>query len=315
MVRIKLGIGCFLVLAVLAFAPGPTAAAPMSDFPEVIALPDGFQPEGVAMGRGTTIYAGSLATGAIYQASVRTGEGSVLVQGQPGRAALGLKFDARSGYLFVAGGPTGNAYVYDSHTGATVSIFHLASAPTFINDVVVTREAAYFTDSSRPMLYRLPLLPGGGLTGPIQQIALGGDFVFVPGAFNANGIEATPKGDVLLVDNTATGSLYRVDPATGEATVVVLSGGAATSGDGLLMIGHTLYVAQNFLNRMTVIRLDPGLTSGEVVQALTDADFDIPSTVTSFGESLYAVNARFTTTPTPDTDYWIAQLPRVPAKP
>jgi sugar lactone lactonase YvrE len=313
MVRVKLGIVGLLALTVLALAPGLTAAAPMANFPEVIALPNGFQPEGVAMGRGTTIYAGSLATGAIYQADVRTGEGSLLVPPQPGRAALGLEFDTRTGYLFAAGGPTGSAYVYDSRTGATVGVFPLANTtPTFINDVVVTRKAAYFTDSSRPVLYRLPLQPGGRLpaAGAVTEISLGGDFVFVPGAFNANGIEAAPKGDALLVVNTATGSLYLVDPTTGEATLVDLGGGAVTSGDGLLLIGHTLYVAQNFLNQISVVRLDAGQTSGEVVQVLTDADFDIPTTVTSFGASLYAVNARFTTPPTPDTAYWIAKLPR-----
>lgn len=317
MVRLKQGIAGFLVLAVMVLAPGLAAAAPMSNFPEMIPLPDGFRPEGVAMGRGTTLFAGSLATGAIYRADVRTGEGSVLVPPQAGRAALGLEFDARTGYLFVAGGPTGNAYVYDGTTGATVGAFPLATSPTFVNDVAVTRDAAYFTDSFRPVLYRLPLLPGGRLPGlgAVTQISLGGDFVFVPGGFNANGIEATPSGDALLIVNTTTGNLYRVDPTTGAATTIALSGGAATSGDGLLLIGHTLYVVQNFLNQIAVIQLDPGLASGTVAQVLTDADFDIPTAVTHLGASLYALNARFTTTPTPDTEYWIARLPRTPVQP
>lgn len=319
MVRVKLVIPGFLVLALMALAPGLTAAAPMANFPEVIALPNGFQPEGVAMGRGTTIYAGSLATGAIYQADVRTGEGSLLVPPQPGRAALGLEFDTRTGYLFVAGGPTGSAYVYDSRSGNTVDEFDLAgTAPTtFINDVVVTRNAAYFTDSFRAVLYQVPLLPNGRVpdTGAVNEIILGGDYVFVTPGFNANGIEATPKGDALLVVNSATGSLYLVDPTTGDATLVDLGGDAVTSGDGLLLIGHTLYVAQNFLNQITVVRLDARQTSGEVVKVLTDPDFDIPTTVTSFGASLYAVNARFNTPPTPDTAYWIAKLPRLPGQP
>jgi hypothetical protein len=287
----------------------------MPNFPEVIPLPDGFQPEGIAMGRGTTIYAGSTSSGAIYEANVRTGEGRILVPAHTGRAALGLKFDARSGYLFVAGGPTGYAYVYDSRTGQDVNSYLLSSGPSFINDVVVTREAAYFTDSFSPVLYRLPLLPNGVPAGPVEQIPLSGDFVFVAGGFNANGIEATPNGQALLVVNTTTGSLYRVDPMTGDATEIVLSGGTAASGDGLLLIGQTLYVAQNFLNQMTVIRLDPGLTTGAVVQVVTNANFDIPTTLAAQGASLYAVNARFTTPPTPGTEYWIARLARAAATP
>jgi sugar lactone lactonase YvrE len=311
MVRIRFATVGLLVLALLSVSTGVTAAAPGQDFQKVIALPNGFGPEGVAMGRGTTIYAGSIATGAIYQADVRTGEGRLLVAPPSGRAALGLEFDVRTGYLFVAGGPTGDGYVYDTKTGQTVGVFELTSAtPTFINDVVVTGKAAYFTDSSRPVLYRLPLQPGGGLSdaGAVTEIPLGGDFEFVPGQFNANGIEASPSGDALLVDNTVIGTLYRVDPATGVATVIPLQGGAATSGDGLLLIGHTLYIAQNFLNQITVIRLNAKLSSGEVVEVLTDDDLDIPSTLTSFGGSLYAVNARFTTPATPETPYWITQL-------
>src|SRR5688500_2919618 len=120
-----------LVLALLLVTPGLAAAAP--NFPEVIALPNGFRPEGIAAGRGYTLYAGSLATGAIYQADARTGEGDLLVGPQAGRVSVGLEFDQSTGYLFVAGGPTGSGYVYDTRTGADLGAFTLATAsPTFI---------------------------------------------------------------------------------------------------------------------------------------------------------------------------------------
>jgi sugar lactone lactonase YvrE len=260
------------------------------------------------MGRGTTIYSGSLATGAIYQADVRTGEGSLLVEPQAGRASLGLAFDRRTGYLFAAGGPTGQGFVYDTDTGDTAGVFTFTTDTSFVNDVIVTRDAAYFTDSSRPVLYRVPLGPGGQLpgSGAVQELPLSGDFVFVPGAFNANGIEATANGKYLIIVNTTTGSLYRVDPATGVATLI--EGASTPSGDGLLLEGRKLYVAQNFLNQISVVQLDPGFASGAVVDVLTDPDFDIPTTVTGFGDALYAVNARFTTPPTPDTTYAIVRL-------
>lgn len=312
--KAKLSVIAILVMAALMALmalPALAGAAPMPTFPEVIPLPDGFQPEGVVMGRGTTIYAGSLATGAIYQADVHTGAGELLVGPQTGRVSVGLAFDPRSGYLFVAGGPTGDAYVYDTATGDEVAVFNLtASDTTFVNDVIVTRDAAYFTDSAQPVLYRLPLGPGGRLAGDAAVLPLTGDFVFVPGQFNANGIEATPNGQWLIVVNSTTGTLYRVDPATGEATAIDLGGASVASGDGLLLIGRTLYVVRNFLNQIAVVQLDPDLASGTVVGTLTDPDFDIPTTVARFGASLYAVNARFTTAPTPTTEYWIARLPR-----
>src|SRR3954468_22892361 len=74
-------------------------------FPDVINLPDGFQPEGIAI-VGTTFYVGSLVDGAVYRGSLITGKGSVLVPGRSGGAATGVKVDAR-GRLWVCGAGTG----------------------------------------------------------------------------------------------------------------------------------------------------------------------------------------------------------------
>ena len=70
-------------------------------------------------------------------------------------------------------------------------------------------------------------------------------------------------------------------------------------------------MVQNRDNKVAVIRLDRRLTTGTVVQQITDPDFDVPTTIDDFGKRLYAVNARFTTPPTPDTDYWVAQFRKV----
>lgn len=43
---------------------------------------------------------------------------------------------------------------------------------------------------------------------------------------------------------------------------------------------------------------------------ITDADFDIPTTVMSFANGRYAVNARFTTPVTPDTEYGVVRVDR-----
>ena len=59
-------------------AAGPSASA-SSEFPDVIALPDGFAPEGIAVGRGSSFYVGSLADGSVYRGDLRTGEGDVIV--------------------------------------------------------------------------------------------------------------------------------------------------------------------------------------------------------------------------------------------
>lgn len=300
-----------LSLALVLAAPGLAAAAPAAQtFPTIIDLPDGWQPEGIVAGYGTTLYAGSLATGAIYQADARTGAGSILVPAQ-GRPAVGLDFDARTGYLYVAGGPSGMGSVYDTRTGMLVAAFQFAAAgTTFVNDVVVTREAAYFTDSFRGVLYAVPLSPTGLPAGTFTEISLGPDFAAQAGAFKANGIVATPNGDTLIVVNSSTGTLYRVDPGSGSVDAIDLGGATVARGDGLLLHGQTLYVVQNVFNQIAVVQLDPSFTSGVVVDYLTHPAFAVPTTITRIGAWLYAVNARFGTPPTPDTDYWIVQVPR-----
>jgi sugar lactone lactonase YvrE len=300
-------------LGALLAVSGTHAAVAASQAPpgqlEVITLPNGFQPEGIAIGPGGTGYVGSLADGDVYVFDVRTGEEITTLEG-PGTPSVGLKVDNRD-RLFIAGGPTGGARVVDAGTGELLQSYDFTEAPTFVNDVVVTRDAAWFTDSQRAQLYKLPLGPGGALPGPedFEVVPLTGDWEQV-GGFNANGIAETPDHQALLVVQSATGLLFRVDPETGVATTVDLGGYLLTNGDGLLVIGRTLYVVQNQSNTVAVIRLDAAGTSGELVEQLTDSDFQVPTTVARFGDSLFLPNARFGTPPTPDTAYSVVRIDR-----
>ena len=304
MTPLRLAVATGAALLVVAAVAGAAA------FPDTIALPTGFQPEGIAVGNGHTFYVGSIPTGAIYRGDLRTGEGAVFVPAAPGRAAIGLKYDR--GRLFVAGGPTGRAFVYDARTGALLAEYVLdAAAPRFINDVVVTKDAAWFTNSPEAVVYRLPLGPGGSPppAGAVETVPLGGDFVLVPGQFNANGIAATPNGKWLLVVNSFTGSLFRVDPETGVADRIELTGGDVRFGDGILLAGKTLYVVQNQLDRVAVVELAPDLSSGTIVGHITDDDLVVPTTIARFGNRLYAVNAKFNR-PNPTNAFEVVRLPK-----
>lgn len=44
------------------------------ELPDRLDLPDGWQPEGIAAGRGTDLYVGSIPTGAVLRLDARTGE-------------------------------------------------------------------------------------------------------------------------------------------------------------------------------------------------------------------------------------------------
>jgi sugar lactone lactonase YvrE len=299
------------LLVALAAAAAVAAATPDAGsaqkkprpFPEVIQLPTGFQPEGIEIGKGTTFYVGSVASGAVFRGDLRTGKGSILVPSASGRSATGIELDTR-GRLWVAGASTGSAYVYDAKSGALLKTYTLGTSPTFINDVVVTRDAAYFTDSSKPVLYKVPLDLGAA-----QTIPLGGDYVHIANAFNLNGIDATSNGKTLVAVQSANGRLYRIDPMTGAAKTIALANGESVpNGDGILLDGKTLDVVQNQQNLVAVVRLSNDLSSGVVRTRLSDPDFSVPTTIDDLGKRLYAVNARFGIADPASASYQVVQL-------
>lgn len=286
-----------LLLAVAAMLIAPSAPAGAGQaFPDSIPLPDGFYPEGIAIGPGTAFYAASLLNGALYEGDLRTGEGAVVHPGEEGRVVAGLSFDARSGLLWGVGfdsdGP--QAYVFDAASGDLVATVPVPGA--FINDVVVTRTAAYITDSFGDVLWTIALDARGRAAGPAQAMPLSGDFTFVTEGdlpVNLNGIDATPNGKWLIGAHTALGTLYRIDPGTGEAVEIDLGGASVPNVDGIVLRGHRLYAVQNFSNQVSVVQLRPDLTSGEVVEVITSDLFRVPTTAAVFGSSLYLVNGRF----------------------
>src|SRR5918992_1215210 len=219
------------LLLVLVAAPtvatgGFGTAVAKSAFPETIRLPDGFRPEGIAI-QGNTFYVGSIPTGAVVRGDLRTGQVDPFVPGvgDETKAAIGMKVDR--GRLWVAGGPTGKGFVYSARTGDPVATFQLtATRPTFVNDVIVTRTAAWFTDSRNQFLYRVPVGPGGqpGTQAQVQAIPLTGAIVWVPGQFNTNGIDATPNGKTLVIVQSVAGKLFTVTPA-GVTREITLTGG------------------------------------------------------------------------------------------
>jgi sugar lactone lactonase YvrE len=287
-------------------APAGTGGGQVED---LIDLPDGFQPEGIAIDQRGIAYFGSLTDGDIYAADLRTGSGAIISEG-PGTPSVGLKVD-RLGRLFVAGGPSGGIRVIDSTSGDVLATYQLSTDPAFINDVVLTREGAWFTNSQAAELYLVPIGPSGELPDADEVVTLDltGEWTQQAG-FNANGIAETTDKKALLVIQSATGTLFRVDPATGEATAVDLGGVSLQFGDGLLVVGRTLYVVQNRLNQVAVIRLDASGISGTLVDTLTSEDFGVPTTVAAYGSDLFLPNARFGSQPVFGTDDDVVRIDR-----
>ncbi len=318
--RLVLFLGLILALSLVAV---PAAAAHGSKhhpapLPSRIDLPDGFQPEGITsglssrFGGSTKLFVGSRANGAIWKGSAKTGTGSILVPAGS-QAALGLHVDWR-GRLWVAGGASQTIRVYNSKTGALLRSY---SFPTtgFLNDLVITRSGVYATDSVNQQLAVVPFRhwskhsrhKWGGLpaTSKAKTLALTGEIAYTTG-FNANGIVSKSGWLVLVQSNT--GQLFRVNPRTGVAKAIDTHGYSVANGDGLVLRGRWLYVVRNQNNLVAVLKLSVRLKSARLVGEITSPGLDIPTTATFAAGKLWAVNARFTTAPTPDTEYWITKL-------
>jgi len=282
----------FTVAAVLALAglASTVSAAPHTG---VITLPGATSAEGLARGAGSTFYAGDLLKGDIYRGDIHRGTASLFIDAPDGRNAAGMKVDLHHHLLFVAGAFTGQAYVYDTRTGATVATLQFADpadGPTMVNDVVISHGVAWFTDAMRPNLYRVAIGRHGSIGTPSTMV-VSGPAADLSGAFNLNGIAAADGGKTLIVSHSGDGTIYTIDPKTGASAAI--AGADLPNIDGILLDGSHLWAVQNFSNQVTELRLDRHLTSARVERVITNPGFEVPTAVARFGGQLALVNAKF----------------------
>ncbi|CAB1120557.1 unnamed protein product [Ectocarpus sp. CCAP 1310/34] len=193
-----------------------------------------------------------------WKDDLKTGEGGVMELDAPGPAA-GLSHDRRSGYLFVAGAFSGTGRVYDEDFALVADLAFGDVGTSMINDVVVTKTAAFYTDSIHPHINKV-----------------------------------TDNDSPLIVVNSESQQVYAVDPDTGDATVVDLGGDVlGPRGDGLVLRKDTL-VSDNVLEKIYEVQvsLSADLSCGSVAtRTLSNPLFDRQTTAMPKGNSMYAVNA------------------------
>ena len=293
--RVFTAVMSLLLVALVAALAMPAAAAPA----EVIVLPGASSAEGIAAGGGTTFYAGDLFAGDIFRGDVQRGTAELFIDAPAGRMAVGMAADLNHDLLFVAGGFTGQAYVYDTVTGVTVATYQFP-AGAMVNDVALTKDGAWFTDSFQPRLYFVPV-SAAGVLGSFLTLQLTGPAAEISGQFNLNGIQATPNGKTLIVAHSTNGELYTVDPVTGASATI--AGVSVPSVDGIVLLGRRLWAVQSS-NQVSAVRLSPHLTSGVIEEVITSDLFQVPSTAARFGSRLAVINAKFDTGFPPTADQW-----------
>jgi sugar lactone lactonase YvrE len=279
-----------LVGLVVPGTPGSTRAGPTET---VIVLPGASSAEGIAAGRGSTFYAGDFSRGDIFRGDVQRRTAELLIDAPDGRQALGMAVDRRHHLLFVAGGSTGQAYVYDLDTMATVATYQLGTPDSsIVNDLALTKDGAWFTDSLQARLYFVPI-DRSGLLGPARTLTVTGPAADTSGDFNLNGIRATPDGRRLVVAHFAHGALYTVDPTTGASSAI--ADVSVPDVDGILLEAGHLWAVQSFRNQISRVDLAPDLRSGDVESVVASDRFQVPTTAARLGHRLAVVNSRFDT--------------------
>ena len=303
-------------------------AAAQQNWPEAIAIPIGFEGEGIELGKGHEFFVGgtSLASlfgepffgiphemsefaGAIYKGNLRTGEGAILSP-PTGKSVSGLSYDPRTDYLYAATGfAASEIFGSFTFTGQGVTVYDASSGDiiteiTFgdgiaINDCLVTSTGVYCTDSFNPDLYKVVLEEGGRLPStPVFEVIPMPGFDMVPG-FNANGLVGDFDGRQLVIVNATTGVLSLVDTESGEASPLQIEGDEQLfpNGDGLYLDGRTLYILQNFQDKVAVIQLSGDLTGGSFIRNIPGEGeinpLNVATTIIGFGDSIYAINTNF----------------------
>jgi Cu-Zn family superoxide dismutase len=280
---------CSAVAAFVAFASVAAAQEP----PDPYALPgEAVFPEGIALdGDAGVLYVGSTSDGTIFRADIASGDVEVFASGsQP--TAIGMTLDPY-GRLWVAGGPTGRVFVYDTASGELLGDLATPDAEaTFLNDAVWVDDAVYVTDSFRPELFRIGAGPELGEVTSFVSFE-GSDFAYLEG-FNANGIAVAPDGSGLVIAQSATGLLYRVDLASREVSQVASTPHPAA--DGLVIHDEVLYVVKNRsgeINRRGIS--EDGTVAVRPVRggAIESERFHYPTTAAIHDGSIFVVNAQF----------------------
>ncbi|MET0763998.1 MAG: hypothetical protein ABWY29_03975 [Blastococcus sp.] len=285
-------------IAGLVVTAAPPAAATS---PHVIVLPGASSAEGIAKGEGDTFYAGDLFLGDIFRGDLEDRTAELFIDAPDGRGAVGMFADLEHDLLFVAGGFTGQAYVYDLDSGATLASYQFATPPTVINDVTVTPDGAWFTDSLQAALFFVPV-DRQGEPGEFRTLELRGPAADTSGEFNLNGIAATEDGRTLIVAHSGNGALYTVDPETGKSAEI--AGVSVPAVDGIVLQDRELWAVQGGLNQVSEVQLNSGLTAGSIEERITNRAFQTPSTAIRFSGRLAVVNAKFDTGFPPTADQY-----------
>ncbi len=317
-----------LVTCLLLAAPGASAQAPgkrelrlpVTSPQDLLPIPESIDVDE----RTRSYFTAATIGGTVYRGSLDEPEAEVfLPAGADGRlAGQGVEIDDERRLLFIATAQQGTVDVYDIDTKALVGQYSTGLGG-YINDVTVTpRGDVYFTDSLRPILFRVaaadvrtrvtPPQIAIPQTGPFTYSVTSNGNVEPNAVFNAGGIVALDDHR-LIVTQINEGKLFRFtlndDASTQMIDEVRIDGGELDNLDGFERRGSTLFVSDNLADEIATLELAPDAASVRITQRTSEPNFCSPTGIASVEgeERIVVVNAQlFRPTGTPFT---ISSLP------
>ena len=178
-------------------------------------------------------------------------------------------------------------------TPVTSYQFQTSPTPTFINDVALTRDGAWFTDSSQALLYFVPVVDGAP-SGTFTTLTLSGPAADLSRCVQQQRHPGRHGRCQRVVAHSGKGVLNVVDATTGASTTI--AGVSVPNVDGILLKGsHEVFAAQNADNLISLWKLSSDFLSGTMQKTITSPLFEFPTTITRFGSRLAVANAKFDT--------------------
>lgn len=298
--RLVLPIGVLSIALATAAVPAYADPLPPAGTELVVSSQPGTLPEGIEVAPNGRVYVTGSGDGDVYVSNPGSpGRLELLADGatQGRTAALGIERDQRN-RLWVAA--VDHVDLLD-RSGRLLQRIEVpgTGADSYLNDLTVTRDAVYVTDSNTAVVWRIPLT--GNEIGPMERwLDLTQVFPYPVYYFYLNGIVASPDGNRLLVASQGLGALIRVDVAAKSANFVD-SGGTPFGADGMVLEDNTVYGVLNYEapdGRQGVYR---GVLSADwssmTVTPVDTAGFDSPTTLARHRGRTFVVNSQLDRAP------------------
>lgn len=333
-----------VLLASVAAAAWCACASAQNDdggnFPVEIPLQGLTMPVGVVAALDTNIYVSSV-SGQLYEANIKSGEGTLLNAGGDGQALSGLCLDSRGeGTLYAGGRETGLLYAF-ARDGTLLRQYEITppstkEEPHFIAGCIQTQYMLIITDAFGDAYYWLPLSdetgPERGKPPPRTDTKLQGFKVPYRGeweqlgtGFNAYGVEWKAKWNTTaFIMNSATGDLFHFPLDTknirkrGGMRKVAISGKQKSFPGALGVLfdstnENIFYIALPARQGIAVLEFDFFNPSrAKYIRTLTSQLMNGPFAISEYGDAVYPLSGQFNLDPAKreKATYSIVQLPR-----